>query len=163
MLIFLRSTRRRNLPLGFLCAKMGLANFENGKTVMIPYLCIRVSSTIRSSFRCIGTGRFWLQTIFSSFGVSFTWNSVFIPISILCLANMSWYSTRISSTTCFLISVSSVWVQSNHFKNSIRDSMSSFGFNFSFCCNSHSYFGFVFESGFDPLCCQDFRVSETRK
>ena len=61
-------------------------------------------------------------------------------MSILCLANMSWYSTRMSSTACFSFSLSSVSVQSKRFKNSILDSLSSCGFSFSFCCNSHSSF-----------------------
>ena len=138
MLIYLRSTRRRNFPLGFRCAKMGLAYYEKGKTVIVPYLCMRASSTIRSSFRWIGMGKLWLYTTLLSFGKSLTLNSVFIPRSILCRANITWYSTRIFSTACFSVSVSSVSIQSNRSRNFIRDSTSSFGFSFSSSCGSRS-------------------------
>ena len=138
MLIFLRSTRRRKILLGFLCAKIGLAYFEKRETVIIPYLCIRASSTNMSAFRWIDIGRLWLWTSLSSFGVSLTLNSVFIPMSLLCLANISWYSTRRFSTACFSVYVSSVSIQLNHFRIFIRESTSSFGFNFSFPCSSRS-------------------------
>ena len=74
---------------------------------------------------------------------------------------MSRYSTRMSSTACFSVSVSSVSVQSNRFKNSVLASISSFGFSFSLSCNSHS--SFVFDTGCALLCCQDSRVSGTKK
>ena len=77
---------------------MGLAYFEKGGTVMIPYLCIRVNCTIKSSFRWIGIGRFSLKIAPSSFGVGFTLKSVFIPISFLCLASQS-YLRAIKLTT----------------------------------------------------------------
>ena len=115
---------------------MGLAYLEKGSTVMIPHLCIWANSTIRSSFRWIGIGRLWLYTALSSLGVNFTLNSVFIPISILCLANMSWYSTRIISIACFSISVRSVSVQSKRVRNLFRDSVLSCGLSFSLSLSS---------------------------
>ena len=69
--------------------------------------------------------------------MSLTLNSVFIPMSILWLANISWYSSRMSSIAYFLLSVSNLFVQSNRFKNLIHESTSSFGFN-SFSCRSCS-------------------------
>ena len=149
--------RERNFPLGFRCAKMGLAYFDKGKTVIIPYLCMRVSSTIKSSFSWIGMGKLWLYTALSSFGVSLTLNSVFIPISILCLPSISWYSTKIFSTVYFSVSVSSVSVQSNRFRNFIRGSTSSFEFSFSFSCSSRSssclYWSVVLGSAARIFCC----------
>ena len=117
---------------------MGLAYLEKGSTVMIPYLCIRANSTIRSSFRWIGIGRFWLYTALSSLGVNFTLNSVFIPMSILCLANISWYSTRMSSIACCSISVRSVSVQSKRLRNLFRDSVLSCGLSCSLSLSSFS-------------------------
>ena len=117
---------------------MGLEYLEKGSTVMIPYLCIRASSTIRSSFRWIGIGRLWLYTDLSSLGVNYTLNSVFIPISILCLANMSWYSTRMSSIACFSVSVRSLSVQSKRLRNLFRDYVVSCGLSFYLSCSSIS-------------------------
>ena len=37
LLIFLRSTRRRSFPLGFLCANKGLEYSEKASTVMFPF------------------------------------------------------------------------------------------------------------------------------
>ena len=115
---------------------MGLAHLEKGSTVMIPESCIRANSTIRSSFRWNGIGRLWLYTVLSSQGVNFSLNSVFIPISILCLAKISWYSTRISSIACFSNSVRSVSVQSNCLRNLFRDSMRSCGLSSSLSLSS---------------------------
>ena len=134
----MNSTKRRDFPLGFFYAKMGFAFFEKGKNVIIPYLCISASSTIRSFFRWIGIGRLWLYTTLSSFGLSFTLNSVFIPLSILCLATISRFSSRIISTACFSNSANSVSVQSNRFINLIRDCTSSLQFSFFFSCSSRS-------------------------
>ena len=47
LLIFLRSTRRRNFPLGFLCANMELAYLGKGSSAIIPFLCIRANSLIQ--------------------------------------------------------------------------------------------------------------------
>ena len=102
--------------MGFICANMELV------------------STMRSSFR----GILWLYTALSSFGASFTLNFVFITISILCLAKMSWQLTKIFSVACFSYSVSSVLVQSNRSRNFVRDSVLFFGFKFSFFFNSYS-------------------------
>ena len=46
LLIFRRSTRRRNFPLGFLRAKMRLAYFEQSRVVIIEYLCSNANSTV---------------------------------------------------------------------------------------------------------------------
>ena len=119
---------------------MGLAYLEKGSTVMTPYLCIRANSTIRSSFRWIGIGRRWLYTAVLSLGVNFTLNSVFILISILCLAKMSWYSNGISSIACFYVSVRSVSVQSNSLRKLFRDSVLSCGLSFSLSFSSFSSF-----------------------
>ena len=70
----------------------------------------------------------------SSFVVNFTLNSVFIPISILCLVKISWHPTRISSHV-FFISVSSLSVQSNRLRVLVFDFVLSFGFKFSFSFN----------------------------
>ena len=75
------STNSLSLSLGFRCAKIGLAYSENGSVVTMPYLCIRASSTIRSSLRLIGAGRLCVYTGLSSCGVRLTLNCVFIPIS----------------------------------------------------------------------------------
>ena len=113
MLIFLRSTRRRSFPLGVFWAKMGLGTLKRAVLSNIPYLCIKDSSMMRSSFRWIGFGIFYLYTALSCFGVNSTINSGFIPISIRCLAKKSQYSTRISSTACFSAFMSSMSMQSN--------------------------------------------------
>ena len=89
---------------GFLLCKNGtrvIWEREKGRTVMIPYLCIRANSPITSAFRRMGIGRFWVKTALSSIAVSLTFNSLFSPMSILCLANLLWYSTRMFSTVCF--------------------------------------------------------------
>ena len=86
-----------------------------------------------------GIRKFWLWTALSSFGVIFTLNSVFIPMSVLCLAKMSWYSTRKSSTACFSYSVSIVFVQSNRSKNFVRESTAYFELSFSFSFISRSF------------------------
>ena len=139
LLNLLRSTRRRSFPLGLLCANMGVAYSKKSSTVNNPFLCIRANSTIRSSFKRTGIGRIWLYTAFLSFGVSFTLISVFIPISILCLAKMSWQSLRISSIACSSVSVKKISVQSNCLKNLIQDSVLSCGLNFSFPLSSISF------------------------
>ena len=110
---------------------MRLAYLKKGSTVMIPYLCIRTNSTNKSSFKWIGFRRFWLYTALSSLGVDFTLNSMFIPISILFRAKKSWWSIRISSNACFSVSVRSVSVQSNRFRNLFWDSLLSCGLSFS--------------------------------
>ena len=63
-MIFLRSKRKRSFPLGFPCAKMGLAYSEKGSTVSFPYLCIRANSTINSSFKWIGNANFGFVQLF---------------------------------------------------------------------------------------------------
>ena len=105
---------------------------------MNAHSCIRASSTIKSPSKWNGIGKFWLYTALSTFGVRLTRISMLIPMSILCLANTSWYSSTMSSTACFSVFVRSVSVQSNRSRNFIRDSLSFFGFNFSFSFSSHS-------------------------
>ena len=72
LLIFPRSTMSLRRPLGLRRAKIGLACLENGKVVMIPYLCRWASFTVISHLRLIGVGRLWPKAGLSSFGVSFT-------------------------------------------------------------------------------------------
>ena len=85
-MIFLRSTRSQSFLLGFHCTKIGHAYLKNSCNVMIPFLGMRASSTVRSTFTWTGIGRFWLSAVILSFGVSFTSNSMFIPMSIQFLA-----------------------------------------------------------------------------
>ena len=138
LLIFPRSTKSLRRPLGLRCAKIGLAYLENGKVVMIPYLCMSANSTVISSLRLMGVGRFWLLAGLSSFGVSFTLNSRFMPMSKRCLAKMSWISTRISSISCRSSGLSVVSDQSKFERNVFLDVSLSFGFSFSRSCSSRS-------------------------
>ena len=78
--IFLRSTWKRSLPLGFLCANKALAYLEKGKTVFFPYLCIRVNSKIRYSFSWFGMGRLRLYPALSIFRRNFQLELCFHPI-----------------------------------------------------------------------------------
>ena len=48
-----KSTNSLSLPLGFRCAKIGLAYLEKGSVVIMPYQCMRASSTVRSSLRSV--------------------------------------------------------------------------------------------------------------
>ena len=86
----------------------------------MPYLGISVNSTTTSSFKSISVGSFWLWTVLSVFVVSLTSNSVFIPKSILCLANISRISNKIFSTGWFSVSVSSVSAQSNRLRKLLQ-------------------------------------------
>ena len=78
----------KEFSIAFPLCKNGTCVLGKGGTVIIPYLCTRANSTIRAPFRWISMNRFWLWTGLSSFGVSPTLNSLFIPMSILCLAKM---------------------------------------------------------------------------
>ena len=74
---FLRSTRRFDFPLGILCSKMGLAYSKKGSTVMIPYMCIKGISKIKSSFS-------WLELVdfdFSQLHRISAWVSLWFPYS----------------------------------------------------------------------------------
>ena len=161
LLFFLRSTRRRNFPMGFLCAKMGQAYFEKSRTMMIPYLCIWTNSAIKSSFRWIGIGKFWLLTALSSSGVSLTLNSVFIPMSILCLASMSWYSTRMSSTPGFLV-LWAVWLSNEIAREISFENLRHLLGSVFFLPICAVLWGFVSVLGCDPQFYRDFRASENR-
>ena len=70
LLIFLKSTNNLNFPLGLRCAKIGLAYFEKGNVVMMPYLWSKANSTVISSFKCIGVGRLCLYAGLSLFLVN---------------------------------------------------------------------------------------------
>ena len=102
MLIFCKSTRKRSLPLNFLCTKTELAYFRSGSVVMMPHLCRKASYTMMFSFKLSGVSRFRLEDRLSSKGVNFTFKSLLIPMSNLCLANMSWFSTWDSWLSCGL-------------------------------------------------------------
>ena len=95
----------------------------------MPYLCINASSTVRSSFRLIGTGRFCVYMGRSSFGVSFTLKVFWMSMS---SAKMSLYSTIVCSS-CFL-SLPSICDPSylNISRNSFLDSGSLVGSSCSF-------------------------------
>ena len=110
---------------------------EKSSTVTIPFLSITTSSTLKSSFRWISIGRFWLYTVLSSFGVSCTLNSVFIQFTFYVWQVFQGTRIEYVSTACLSVSVSSVSVQSICSGNFIRDFVSSFGFSF-FCCSSCS-------------------------
>ena len=115
---------------------MGLAYLENGCVVLIPYLCIKASSTVRSSLRLTGTGRLCVYTGFSFFGFNFTLKSLLMPMSRRWRAKISLYSIITSLSCCFsspCMKESSLW---NVLRKSSRDSLFSVWFNFSFCSNS---------------------------
>ena len=109
-LIIIKSTSKRGFPLGFPWAKNWLAYLERGIAVIFPDIGIRARSKNKSPSKWLSVGRFCLHTAFSSFGVAFTLNSVFIPKSILPLAIMSWFLTKIKWNP---VSVNSVPLQSN--------------------------------------------------
>ena len=58
LFIFPKATRRPSLPFGFPLAKIGLALLLNGEVVILPFICKKANSTLMSSFRLIGVGRF---------------------------------------------------------------------------------------------------------
>ena len=137
LLIFLRSTRRRSLPFGFFCAKIGVAYFENGNVAIIPYLCSSANSDIMSSLRFTGVGGIRLYAGGSSFGVSLMVISSFIPMSSLWRANMSWkdgfYTRKFSISAIFcLLSMESF--QSKLFENCCLNCSFSRGLSCSNCC-----------------------------
>ena len=84
-------------------------------------------------------------------------------MSILCLAKMSSYSTRMISTACFPVFVSSVSVQSIRSWNFICDSALYFGFSISFCCSSRSSLRIRVSIGVWFSVLSAFWVSETKK
>ena len=134
-LIFCRSTRSLSLPLGFRCANIGLANLENGSVVIMPYLCMRASSIVRSSLRLMGTGRLWVYTGLSSFGVRLTLNCVFNPISSLWRAKCRETRQLWLSRSFPVISES---VHLNIERNLVRDCSFSVGSSFSSSASSRS-------------------------
>ena len=138
LLIFLKSTKSLSFPFGFFCANIGLAYFENGRVVMMPYLCNMASSTKMSSFRFIGAGRLWLQAGESSSGVNFTLNSSFMPMSNLCRANISRNSTSNSSIFSFSSGVRVESFQSKFSRNFARDFSSLVGSSVSRSCKACS-------------------------
>ena len=83
LLVFSKSTIRRQFQLGVLCATSLPANFENGTAVITLFLCLMVSPTIECSFSWSGSGKFWLYTTLSFFSMSFTLSSEFNSMSIL--------------------------------------------------------------------------------
>ena len=126
-------------------------------------LCIRATATIKFSLRRNEISRLWLITALSSFGVSFTFNSVFNPMSILYQAIMSWYLTRSSSTACFSASVSNVIVQWIVWRICFENLRHFLGF-FSFSLSVHSTrWGLVSVLWYHHQFCQDFQVSDTRR
>ena len=130
---------------------------------MIPYLCIRVDSTIRFSFKWIGSGRYWLYTALSSFRVSFTLNSVFIPTS-----NCVWrkcHDSRLGYLQ-LLVSLFPLKVcQSNQIVWRICFEVLYFVVDWVFLSLwvPLNLWGFVSLLGCDTRVFQDFQVSGTRK
>ena len=102
LLIFLRSTYSRRFPLGFCCAKIGLALFLNGSVVMIPCLCKRASSTSIPSLRFGGAGGLRLCAALSSLGINLTLKSLLIPMSNRCLVKISLNWANCSSMNAFV-------------------------------------------------------------
>ena len=139
-LILRRSTNSLSVPLGFRCAKMGQAYLENGSVVIMPYLCMRASYTVRSSLRWIGTGKFCVYTGLSSCGVRLTLNCLFIPISSLWRVKMSWNSTMVFSRLSRSFPVISDSVHLKIAWNFCRDSSLSVGSSFSSSASSCSSF-----------------------
>ena len=88
--------------MGFRWAKIGLAYSLNGSVVMIPYLCNRASYTSITPLVFSGAGRLWLYAVVTSMGVSFTLESLLIPMSNQCLAKMSLNWTNNSSMDAFV-------------------------------------------------------------
>ena len=114
-----------------------------------------------SSFKLTGVGKLWLYADESSFGVSLTVNSSFIPISNLWRAKMSWNSTK--SDSIFLISCccSIESFQSKLLRNLQQDSLSSFGFSISVSCKLRSSVGIRFVSVYETLRLLGFQVPGT--
>ena len=71
-----------------------------GEVVIKPYSCIRTNSTAMSFFELIVVGGFPSKAGFSSIGVNFTVKSFLMPMSNVCLANMSCNST----SNCLVVS-----------------------------------------------------------
>ena len=137
-LILRSSTSSLSLSMGFRWAKIRLAYFEKGCSVMIPYRCVRASSTVRSSLRFIGTNRIWLWTCLSSFGVKLTLNCVFIPMLDRWRAKMSLNFTIAASKISRSFPVICESVQLNLERKLVRDSSLSVGSSFSSSANSRS-------------------------
>ena len=162
-LIFRRATNSlSSLPLGFRCANIGLAYLEDWRVVIMPYLCMSASSTVRSSLRFIGTGRLCVYTGLSSCGVRLTLNCVFILISSLWRAKMSWNSTMVFSRLSRSFPVISESVYLNVARNLFRDSSFSVGSSFSSSASSRSSFKIRFCMANFFVHCQGFLVSGTR-
>ena len=106
-----RSTKRRRLPFGFLCALSGLTYLLKRNYEMMPYLCRMASSTRMSSLKLFGAGRLWLL----SKGVRCTLNSVLISLSKR--AKMSGSATIRTSTACLASSSRVESVQSKLDRN----------------------------------------------
>ena len=146
-LTFRRSTNSLSLPLGFRCANIGLAYLENGSVVIMPYLCMEANSTVRSSLRMIGTVRICVYTGLSSCGVRLTLSCVFIPISSLWRAKMSWNSTIVFSRLSRSFPVISESVHSNIARNLFRESSLSVASSFSSSASSRKSFKYRFCTG----------------
>ena len=95
------------MPFGLRCAKIGLAYFEEGRVVIMPYLCFSANSTVKSSLKLIGTGKLCVYCGRSSYSINFTLKLLFIPMSSRWRAKISLYSTIVCSS-CFL-SFPSIW------------------------------------------------------
>ena len=143
-LIFRRFTNSLSLPLGLRCAKIGLAYLENGSVVFMPYLCMRASSTVRSSLRLIGTGRLSVCTGLSSCGVRLTLNYVLIPISSRWRAKMVLNSTFVSSNLSRSFPVISESVHLSMARNLLWDSSFAVGSSFSSSASSRNSFRILF-------------------
>ena len=73
---FSQVNQESEFPIRFLLCKYWTrkycAYFENGRVVIMPYLCNMANSTKMSCFRLIGAGRLWLEAGESSLGVNFS-------------------------------------------------------------------------------------------
>ena len=94
--------------------------------------------------------------------MNFTLNSVFVPESFLYLTEKSWYSTKITSTACFLAFLSSVFFQSKRVPQTFSEilclPLDSFSVFFEFVQIS----GLKSVLGYDTQFCQDLQLLETR-
>ena len=134
MLTFLRSASRSIFPLGFLCANLGLAYFENSSTLLISYLCVRDSSTINFFLTWIGISFVYSQNIQLC--------RLLVRVSIWCLCSSQYlfcvwqkcYGTRLDylQWLVFLFLLAVYWSNQIRWSNLVRDSVMSFRFKFSF-------------------------------
>ena len=108
-----RSTSSLHLPFGLRCSNIVSAGLNNGRVVIIPYLCISTYATVMSSLRLTGRARLWVKKEFLFFGVNFTSKMLLIPLSCRCLSEISLYSTMVDADCLFSLSYRKEFFQFN--------------------------------------------------